>query len=330
MKFLYSYLIASLLLLLGWGVSLWMQMGQPTLMSQWVWDAYQKKEHISQEIESPKIVIVAGSNALFGVDSNMLSKAYDMPVLNDGVNAGIGLPAILFMARRVINPHDIVIIPLEYPLYSYDGKAGVQMIDFILSRVPHLFFQLSLQEQLYIAWHISFERVWRGYMDDSQAPITKGLYTALHIDAHGDQNKTELRYRAAYLDELQREHINHPVKFAKDFDREAIGWSYLEEFVSWCSARSVKVVFMPSTLMWDRSYKEDSKEHAFYSHLPQEVRKRGWEYVGDPYEYMYDNRFYFNTKYHLINSGRAIRTKQMIADLNRSGFEPKALMKSNR
>lgn len=318
MKFLYTYLALSLLLIFAWGGVVWMQMGKPTRMSQWVWDAYQKKEQLSQKIERPKLVIVAGSNALFGVDSKILSKAYDLPVLNDGVNAGIGLPTILSMARRVIHPHDCVIVPLEYPLYSYDGKAGVQMIDFVLSRVPALFLQLSLQEQLYILWHISFDRVLKGYRDDSQVPITKGLYSAMHIDVYGDQNETEIRYQKPYLEELRREHINKAEKYAKTFDREAIGWSYLEAFVEWCRARDVKVIFMPSTLMWDSSYKSDSKEHAFYSQLPQEVRKRGWQYVGDPYDYMYESGLYFNTKYHLIDRGRVIRTEQMIKDLNES------------
>ncbi|RUA00014.1 MAG: hypothetical protein DSY89_07400, partial [Deltaproteobacteria bacterium] len=59
-----------------------------------------KKEKIAKSIQTKKIVIVAGSNALFGIKSKMLSKALHMPVLNYGVNAGIELPLTLELAKR--------------------------------------------------------------------------------------------------------------------------------------------------------------------------------------------------------------------------------------
>jgi len=296
------------------------QAGKPTKMSQWIDDVYGKKEKFAQSVKGRKIVIVAGSNALFGVDSKMLCDAFALPVVNDSVNAGIELPLILFKAQEVIAPGDVVILPLEYPMYSYDGRAGVQMIDYLLAREPGYFRKLTLKEQFYVIWHISFERVAEGYLDSTNNPVTQGLYGAHQLDTYGDQTGTEIFHKSDFMYEEIKVHLKHPETYGREFDQNALGWKYLEKFVSWCEEREVKVIFMPSTLMYDERYHTVPEERRFYVHLAEEVRKRGWKYVGDPYAYMYDKALYFNTNFHLIDSARKMRTKKMIEDL-RANFK---------
>jgi len=152
------------------------------LTSQWIYDVYKKKESIAKGIKSRKILIVAGSNALFDIDSQMLSKYFKLPVINYGVNAGIELPLILYLAKRVINKSDVVLLPLEYPIYSYNGKAGFQMIDYLLAREPSFFWELTLEEQFYILWHISLKRVLDGYFYKGDKSTLSGVYGVHNID----------------------------------------------------------------------------------------------------------------------------------------------------
>ena len=85
--------------------------------------------------------------------------------------------------------------------------------------------------------------------------------------------------------------------------------------MKWCKARDARVIFMPSTLMKSESYFRNAKEKWFYENLANEVRKKGFVYVGKPYEYMYDISNYFNTNFHLTNKARKMRTLQMVQDL---------------
>lgn len=289
-------------------------------MSQWITDAYAKKEHSAQAIKGRKIVIAAGSNALFGVNSQMLSDAFGLPVINDSVNAGIELPCVLYMAKRVITKGDIVIMPLEHSMYAYDGKPGVQMIDFLLSQQSGCFRGLVPSEQFYLVWHVTSGRIIEGYRNETIEAITQGVYGAHNIDTNGDQTHTEISYRSdqMYRDLLQRYIIAPPYTYGKDFSRSAPGWDYLKEFVEWCAERNAKVIFMPATLMPDKSYYENPKEQWFFTHIAEEVESRGWNYVGKPYDYMYDKSLYFNSDSHLIDRGRAMRTEQMILDLKAS------------
>ena len=317
MEFFKIFFGTVVLCLVCWVAIVAGQAGNPTRMSQWISDAYAKKEKYAREIAGRKIVIVAGSNALFGVDSSMLEEALGMPVINDAVNAGVELPCTLFISQRVIGEGDVVILPLEHSMYAYNGKPGVQMIDFLFAREPKCFWKLHFSEQLYLLWHISFSRIVEGYRETGGTAVTQGVYGAHHIDVHGDQTHTAVKERSAdmFRDVQERYHDNAPYTYGKDFSRKAPGWKYLKDFVAWCNERHATVIFMPATLLPDESYFKEPKERWFFTHIADEVQKHGWIYAGKPYDYMYDEKYYFNTDSHLTDEGRKLRTEQMIKDL---------------
>ena len=284
-------------------------------MSQWVYDAYEKKTKIAKRIKKEKIIVVAGSNILFGVDSKILKKAFDKPVVNFGVNAGVLLPYTLYKAKEVINKGDIVLLPLEYPMYNYDGTPNSQMIDYIFARDFDAFYTLNLVEQFHMLWDITLKRVYKGYKGYESKPIKAGLYGAHNIDEFGDQIgatlKTKSKAISAELDVLVAN------KYGEKFNEDSLGFKYLTKFVSWCEEKGARCIFMPSTIMYFDSYKSDAKERWFYENIANVVRSKGWEFVGEPYEYMYDKKFYFNTDFHLVDSARKTRTRQIVKDLKR-------------
>ena len=303
-----------------WALLIAGQVHKATKSSQWVWDVYSKKEHYAQQIKLPKIVLVSGSNTLFGIKSPLLSQALHRPVINDAVNAGVGLPTLLMHAKRVIKTDDIVILPLEYPLYSYDGKPGVQMIDYLYARTPEMIKSLTLSEQFWLFWHISFNRIRAGYTDGKEVPVSRGLYGSHNTYKYGDQTNSEKASQTKAMKKEISQHQKQPESYGESFDAKALGWAYLADFVNWCEQRDVTVIFMPSTLMNDVSYSTNEKEKWFYSHIGKEVRKRGWHFVGNPYDYMYGSEDYLNTNFHLTDEARKKRTLQVIKDLKLSEF----------
>src|SRR5438105_4157685 len=71
-------------------------------------------------IKSPKIILGGGSNLAFGIDSKKLETAFNMPVINMGLHAGLGLTFILNELKYSIKKNDIVFLSIEYGL----GKEG--------------------------------------------------------------------------------------------------------------------------------------------------------------------------------------------------------------
>ena len=311
MDFYIRFFSSLIVLFVVWVGVVLLQANNKTKMSQWVWDAYEKKSKIAKV--GKKLLVVAGSNALFGIDSKMLSKELNMPVVNFGVNAGVLLPYTLYKAKEVIGAGDVVLLPLEYPMYSYDGVPNEQMIDYIFSRDFDAFFSLSLKEQFYMVWNITFKRLYEGYMALGGKSVESGLYGAHNIDNNGDQIHTDLKYKSkAMQKELDKLKANH---YGAEFHQDSLSWSYLKDFVSWCERRDVEVIFIPSTLMYFDEYKNDKKERWFYENIANVVRKKGFTYVGEPYNYMYDKSYYLNTDFHLVKEGREMRTKQIILDV---------------
>ena len=313
MQFYGRFFISLLVSLCIWLTLVFFQIGLPSRTSQWVDDVYKKKTVAAEKIASQKILIVAGSNALFGVNSELIEQQLKIKTINYSVNAGIFLPYVLYKAKQVIKPGDIVLLPLEYSLYNYNGIPNSQMIDSIFSRDFEVFFELTIREQFYVFWNVTFKRVYQGYQAQGGKEIKWGVYGVHHVDKRGDQTHTRLADRSQSMwDEINQLPGN---LYGQEYSADALAWDYLHDFILWCHQQGAKCIFMPSTLMRFESYLSDPKERWFYQNLASMVEKAGGVYIGDPYDYMYEKALYFNTDYHLIDEGRKMRTEQMLLDL---------------
>ena len=314
MRFFIQFCITLVILLVLWIALVYFQTGNPTQTSQWVADVYNKKTAIAQNIQTDKIVIVSGSNSLFGVDSQLLSEKFQKPVINLGVNAGVYLPYILFHAKKVIKKGDTVLLPLEYSMYIYDGIPNTQMIDYIFSRDFEAFFSLSLREQFYMIWNINFERIYAGYSGYKNKTVQQGLYRVGHIDNYGDHIGARKKNKSPAIQKQLDGHS--PNKYYEAFDTKSLGWKYIIAFDNWCKDIKARCVFLPPTMMYFEQYSHDEKQKKFFKEIKKTALGYDLEFVGDMYDYMYPKEYYFNTDYHLSFEYRDIRTKQMIKDLS--------------
>lgn len=306
-----------LLMSLGWIALITLQLARPTLSSQWITDAYEIKTKAAEKIEGPKIVILAGSTALFGIDSKKLEEAYRLPVVNLGVNAGLLLPYVLLKSQSVLKKGDIVIMPLEYHFYTYDGVPNAQMIDQIWSRDPELFWRLSWSEQARMIWMTPFSRVIEGFLAQGGEKTMCGPYGYQNLDGRGDQIHTsaaEAKQWEYDWDTLKKE---LPRRYGAEGGENEEGWRWLSEFASWAEQNGIRLIVTPPTMMRQESYLSDPIERHFYEGLRAKVEALGIVYVGNPYESMYEREMYFNTDYHLNDQGREQWTQYLI-DILRS------------
>jgi hypothetical protein len=66
---------------------------------------------------SPRIILIGGSNVSFGIDAELMQRTLGIPVINDGLHAGLGI-APLRELEEYIRPGDVIIISLEYQFFS--------------------------------------------------------------------------------------------------------------------------------------------------------------------------------------------------------------------
>lgn len=297
------------LALLGWLVLVLGQTGQATPSVQWVRQAYSFKNAQAQALTEPKLVVVAGSNALFGIDSGMLEAAYGRPVVNQGVNAGLGLPYILEQGQRVLKAGDVALLPLEYPLFNYDFETNGVMVDYYFAEPGRVQAQ-PWRLQLALFRDISLARVLEGYRGVPADFRVGGLYGVQNMDARGDQLRSEAGLRsAAMLAMLQG---LPPSLYGGDFSAANEAWQLLVRFNRWAQAQGVCAIFVPATMLLHPRYVEDAQEARFYRRLPEQARAVGLRYLGQPYDFMYSPEQYFDTNYHLVAQARTAHTQRLI------------------
>jgi hypothetical protein len=310
-RFWSAAVLGFLLATFTWVAGLEAQLGVPTPSSRWIFEAYEKKIRVAAAISAPRILIVAGSSALFGIDSAALSDAWARPVVNMAVNAGLGLNYILWQARQTAHAGDVILLPLEYALFVDDDRPNAQIVDYTFARDPAYWRDLSPWRAAWFVAALSPERWWQGLRRSDDRPITEGLYGGYHIGALGDQIHT------APADRTAQEAAELTASPVRDYGARAQssegGWAALAAFAKWGRTARVCLIAIPPAFLMRARYASDSVERAFFDGLPNRVGNLGIPYFGQPRDFMYPADWFFNTDYHLQDWARRAYTRRILA-----------------
>lgn len=83
-------------------------------------DLVEYKRRLAAETRSPKIAILAGSNARMSHACSAIEEVLGRPCVNLGTTAGLGLDYMFDSFKDELKPGDVVYVPLEYPQYGRD------------------------------------------------------------------------------------------------------------------------------------------------------------------------------------------------------------------
>lgn len=316
--FLLGVLLALLLLFVGWLLVLHSLAGRPHVHNQWVEGAYAHKLAAAAAIDGPRALIVAGSGAMFGLDSAALGAALGRPVVNLGVNAGILAPYIIDHAEQALRPGDWLILPLEYPLYHDEGMLNQQFIDFYASH-PLGAARIGWLRWLRLLWQLPLSRVQQGWAGMPPGWVNQGLYGAHNLDSRGDQRHSSRAERSAAM--LAAVHDSAPEHYGA---RARAGWLQTSwtSGASWARWRQLTdqvhalggcTVFLPPAMLHRPLYDLDPVEQAYYAGLPAQARAAGLNYLGQPRDFMYGEDDFFDTNFHLSAEARARHTAAVAA-----------------
>ena len=315
-----SLVVTLLLLSALWSLLFRLQLGQPVPGARWMAEAYALKQARAAALPSPKVVVLAGSNALFSLDSGRLEAAWGRPVVNLGVNAALGLDYILRSAEPYLNPGDLVLMPLEYPLYQGDTTPSAQLLDHVVGQDPDYWRGRPLHERAAFVARLPAARLLAGLRrQPDPLPPGAGLYGGQHLDARGDYTHNDperltpeerAAVEAAHAAARAKRHT-----YGRDDRPNALGWRRLRAFQRRLQARGVTLWLAPPTLMDQPSYHQDPRERRYYETLPERVRALGLSFFGEPRAFMYAPEDFFDTPYHLTAAARARHTQALIERL---------------
>lgn len=250
---------------------------------------------------SPKVVLVGGSNWPFGVKSPMIEETLGMPVVDMGLHAGLGLDFILSEVEKDIQEGDIVVVSLEYHHFlsrkMYHGEDVLAALLFDVNRE-------CLQ-------YVNFGH-WMTLMPNVCLYASKKLID-ISPKAVDDFEDTFTRESFnEYGDEVAHYGLPSTVtsgaKTALDQRVYPKAVKRLCAFEQLVKTRNAKFVLVACPYPKPQYQMDAAVIHDIVAH----VESAGLQFMIKPEECLYPDSLMFNSFFHLSEKGAEMRTEKLI------------------
>lgn len=265
------------------------------------------KEARLANLPSPKVVIIGGSNATFGMDSEALEKALCMPVVNMTIHANLGVEFMVNEVKGHLGPGDLVLASFEYSAFREairDNEVHVLTVD----RAPGAIDALPWYRRPRVIADVAILRLqaaWNDLLGKRRGEGQELVYRADGFNERGDM--------VAHIGLPQRgpekqQHVEYKMPvFGDDF------LPLVKELMDSAAVHQVQVVFI-----WP-CVAASSRRPDVEDVVARRMMEAGHPMLGEPGSYVFPDTAFHDTHYHLRGAGRKLRTDQLIRDLCSSG-----------
>jgi len=267
---------------------------------------------------APRVILVGGSNLMFGVDSPVLEQALHVPVVNMGVFGGLGLLAPLEVIMPHLRPGDTVVLVPEYELlftgiapFSKDYYRWFLAVD---PRAAWHFYYSAERPQVFLA---DFLMLMRDKLGALFALPFKGNHSLagngymryqLVVNRWGDGSE---EIRPAAPDQLAGRNQVYPTDA---FKPEVV--DQLNEITARLKARGARVL-LTFGVFPEAEYALNQK---LIDATVAQLRERGtFQVVGEPQDFLYPYGEFSDSVNHLRPAARTRRTHRLAELLAGSG-----------
>lgn len=266
------------------------------------------KNNLLDETESPKVVLVGGSNLACGVDTERMQQALQLPVVNMGLHGDLGLRYMLTEVRDRLQSGDRVVVVPEYEQFFglLDGNVAlVKVVHYFprsarFIRTPGQWWRFALCSFDFIQGNLKY---WLEEISGVERDDRYDMYQRKGFSPYGDL-------------------ISH-------LDRPVFDWHYgdyqplrsdtydpaaarvLALFAQEMQRRGVKIVMLFPCYEQERL----GRNRTALQLLIKDLQRLQVPVLGAPEDYAFPRACFYDTEYHLNRSGRDRRTEKMIHDL---------------
>lgn len=254
------------------------------------------KEHQLMSVKSPRIVLVGGSNLALGINCQSLSKNIHSPVVNMGLHAGLGLDFILNESLMGIRSGDTVILSIEHYLGSGNKKLMAQLADVNPKAIALM--NLSLSDRVRIL------------VSQLQLCISGTFYKAIKRD------KDPIYYREAFnsfgdltthYGQAKPSSIGGDIKFSNTDYTDGI--AAINNFIDSAREKGALVYFV-FPVFPESSYRKNLNSLSrLYAEYKNSLK---CPILGNIRSSVIEDRYFYDTVYHLDSSGIQKRTQIML------------------
>ena len=252
-----------------------------------------------QELPSPRLILVGGSNLAYGVNSARLAKLTGRNVVNMSVQGSLGARFMIAEVAENIRPDDVVYVALEYEHYFRLPVDGESTLLRLLTVRPELFRYVTPVQltKLVPAVPEVLKENTESLAFQVINPLRQRPNLRFQFDQYGDF--------VGHKDRAGRPlRLGQPAQ-ALNMQRELV--ALLSDFERKASAAGARVVF---------GYPSVAQSMASPPMVTQvESALAGMKVAGRPADFTYPDSYFYDTGYHLLYAHRDERTDRLASDL---------------
>ena len=260
------------------------------------------KMHRLESIHEPKIVLVSNSNLAFGIQSELIEKALDMPVVNLGLHGGLGNAFHERMPLFNLHEGDIIIIAhLDYS--DDDTISDPELALLTVENYFHywkIFRPKDLPRVICTIPKYAYKCQFRFLRKADREPAAPTCYARSAFNEYGDnifprdieagESKPELRHPS--VNETCMKRIN--------------------AFSDYCAEHGATVVIAGAPIICGLPDFSPDEYVQFQARLKKYAK---CPVISDFSDYFFDKKYFYGAALHMTNEGAKLRTEQLIRDL---------------
>ena len=269
-------------------------------------------------IEEPKIVIIGGSSVPFGIDSEMIEESMQMPVVDFGLYADLGTKLMLDLSEGAIREGDIIILAPELNAQTlslyFNGKTTHQAFD----NNRELYGSIKSDDigsMIGTAFSYTMDKI-PYLVGKKDYPKNDGAYQKEYFNVYGDNS---------YVRENNiMGGVNPSIHFNFHCDYSDATTTEYEEFIQYLNryidyaTRKGATVYYSYAPMSDRAIMDAVTEEDIDAYVTNLAAHLHCRIISDIDDYIMDDRYFYDTEFHLNSAGTVVRTVHLIDDLKRT------------
>ncbi len=261
------------------------------------------------ETESPRILIVAGSNARISHQAYVLEKETGIPSTNGGLTADLSLEFLLATYEPHLNRGDVVYLPLEYhPLCLRSTRTKSERI-YLASYAPDMLSVMQLRDRMDTWFCFELGDLFSEMIERKAARSSSIANRRAETNRWGDQVGYTMESAKRFRDRILNA-TPESLPRASDFRGDSRTKIVLRDFMERCTKRGITVIGGLPTTFVDRNIDPD---------LIKEIRSfyesHGHHFVLLDNKSQYPRHMFYDSPYHLVDSAAAEHTRLLAAEI---------------
>jgi hypothetical protein len=254
-------------------------------------------------IKTPKMILMGGNSMAFGIDSDLLSKELEMPVVNLALDSKLGSNFMINQLESKVQKGDIILITLDYNITSEgDNNTKLLVADFYQPANDWIEYQ-SFFEPLsaFFARKFTDNNLLINDLWDDKLPNVQDTTSVYFRKAFNKQGDV-----ISHLNNANKLFLPSTLPTEIDFYKQIADLNELDLFAK---KRNIKIFFTFA------SYSENAFETnmiAIQKIEQQFTEKANFKIIGNAHYSVLDNMLFFNNEYNLNFQGRKVFTYRVL------------------